>query len=368
MVRGRRRGVLIAGGGVAGSLAALALARLRPDVPLLLVGEEPHFGGNRTLFLLDDALGADERQLADPLTEFAWPGQYAAFPGRSRKLGLACRALAPERIDQAVRETLRADQYRLDAKIVAVRDQSLLLHGGETIAAEGAIDARDTAHLSTLELGWRKSVARTMRFGAAHRVDLPVAVDSTMAKGSTCSFFSLLPFAEARLRVEEAHYSTGPDIDGAAAGERIAAYSARRGWKGATIEAEESDVAPVALGGDFQAYWRLGGARVAKLGTRGGFFHPTTGCQVSDAFSTASLLSEQRDFSGAALHDLFEAASTAAWKRRETYRSFNRALIGGGGCGALARLYELDAALIGRFFGERLGLLDRRKVLAAAAR
>ena len=58
MARGRRHGVLIAGGGVAGSLAALALARLRPDVPLLLVGEEAHFGGDRTLFLLDDALGA----------------------------------------------------------------------------------------------------------------------------------------------------------------------------------------------------------------------------------------------------------------------------------------------------------------------
>jgi lycopene beta-cyclase len=359
---------LIAGGGVAACLAALALARLRPDVPLLLVGEGARFGGDRTLFLLDEALGPAETMLAGPLTALSWAGHYAAFSGRSRKLGLACRALTAEAIDRSVRETLRPDQYRLDAKIVAVRDQSLLLHGGETIAAEGAIDARDTGHLSTLELGWRKSVAHDLHYEAAHRVDLPVAIDATMATGSDCRFFSLLPFDEARLRIEETRYSAAPDVDAASAGERIAAYAARRGWKKGTVLGEESDVAPVALGGDFQTYWRLGGARVAKLGIRGGFFHPTTGCTAADAFATASLLASQRDFSGAALHDAFEAAAYAAWKRRETYRSFNRALIGGGGCNALARLYELDSALLGRFFGERLGLLDRRKVLGAAAR
>lgn len=368
MASRRRQGVLIAGGGVAGSFAALALARLRPEVPVLLVGEDGHFGGDRTLFLIDEALGSEEQQLAGPLTAIAWAGHYAAFPGRSRKLGLPCRALTPESIDQAVRETLGPDRYRLHEKIVAVRDTSLLLHGGETIAAEGAIDARDTAHLATLELGWRKSVARDLQFEAAHRVDQPVAVDATLAKGSDCRFFSLLPFGETRLRIEEVHYSAKPELDAVKAGERIEAYAARRGWKDGVVESESSEVAPIALGGDFQAYWRLGGARVAKLGTRGGFFHPTTGCQGSDAFATALLLAGQRDFSGAALHDLFETTAIAAWKGRETYRSFNRALIGGSGCGALAGLYELGSALIGRFFAERLGMLDRRKVLAAAAR
>lgn len=368
MARGRRQGILIAGGGVAASLAALALARSRPEVPLFLVGEEAHFGGDRTLFLLDEALGEEEKQLAGPMTAQSWPGHYAAFPGRSRKLGLACRALTPEAIDRAVRETLRPDQYRTEAKIVAVRDRSLLLQGGETIAAEGALDARDTAHFTNLELGWRKSLARHEQFESAHRVDLPVAVDATMARGGGCGFFSLLPFGETRLRIEEVEYSAMANVDSAAAGARIAAYAARRGWKGGSVEGEEVDTAPIALGGDFQAFWRLGGARVAKLGVRGGFFHPTTGCTASDALTTALMLASQRDFSGAALHDLFETAANAAWKRRETYRSFNRALIRGAGCDALAGLYEMDAALIGRFFGERLGLLDRRKVLAAAAR
>ena len=45
MARGRRDGIVIAGGGLAGALAALAMARHRPDVPLLIVEEGETFGG-----------------------------------------------------------------------------------------------------------------------------------------------------------------------------------------------------------------------------------------------------------------------------------------------------------------------------------
>ncbi|HMJ92704.1 MAG TPA: lycopene cyclase family protein [Allosphingosinicella sp.] len=364
MTRGRKHALLIAGGGLAGSLAALAMARLRPDVPIFLVGEEEKFGGDRTIFLIEDSLAPQERDLVLPLAEARWDGFYTAFPGRSRKLKLACLALSPERIDAAVRKTLRPDQYRQGARIVAVRDQSVLLQGGEKIAADGAIDARDNAHVSTLELGWRKSAARTLAFPAAHRVDLPVAADATAAQGKGCTFFSLLPLGPERLRVEEVQLSASPDFDADAAGERILSYAARRGWKDGAVEPEESDVAPLALGGDFSAYWRLGGARVAKLGMRGGFFHPATGCQGADALRTASMLAAQRDYDGALLHDGFEAEALALWRKREPFRAFNRQLLHGEGCSALAAFYDLDPALIARFFGENLGLLDRRKIAA----
>lgn len=364
MTRGPKHALLIAGGGLAGSLAALAMARLRPDVPILLVGEEERFGGDRTVFLLDGALTAQERDLVAPLAEARWEGFYTAFPGRSRKLKLPCLALSPERIDSAVRETLRPDQYRQGARIVAVRDRSVLLHGGEKIAADGAVDARDNPHVSTLELGWRKAAARTFAFPSGHRVDLPVAADATAVQGKGCAYFSLLPFGPERLRIEEVRLSASPDFDADASGERVLAYAARRGWKDGTVEVEEADVAPLALGGDFSAYWRLGGARVAKLGIRGGFFHPSTGCQGGDALRAALMLAAQRDFDGALLHDVFEAEALALWRKREPYRAFNRQLLQGEGYSALAGLYDLDPALIARFFGESLGLLDRRKIAA----
>jgi lycopene beta-cyclase len=111
---------------------------------------------------------------------------------------------------------------------------------------------------------------------------------------------------------------------------------------------------------------RIGGARVAKLGARGGFFAPTTGSPLPDALRTALLLARQRDFGGAALHDMFAEEAAALWKKRDFYRSFDRLLLRGGGCTAIEALYDSEPALIARYFGERLGLFDRRKLLAAA--
>ena len=366
MPRGKNYGLLIAGGGPAAGLAALAMARLRPEVPLLLAGESPQVGGGRTLFLLDEQLGEEERALVEPLIAHSWDGFYVAMPGRSRKLKLGCHAITPERTDAAVREALKPEQYRPDCRIVAVRDSSLLLHGGETVDGDGALDARSWAHQTTLELGWRHSTARAYRFPERHKVDLPVLLDSTVEQGPGCAFFTCLPLDETRLLVEHVRYATAHEADPQEGAQRIEAYLALRGWAGGRFEAEEKASLPVALGGDFSAYWRIGGARVAKLGARGGFFHPTTGSPAPDAIRTALLLTRQRDFGGAALHDLFEEDAAALWKRRDFYRGFDHLLLRGGACHAIEGLFGLEPALIARFFGERLGVFERRKVMAAA--
>lgn len=358
----------IAGGGLAGSLAALAMARLRPEVPLLLAGEEARFGGGRTLFFFDADLSPQERDLIAPLISRSWDAYYVAFPGRGRRLKLACHCIEAGRIDEALRGALKSNQYRLGAQIVAVRDNSLLLQGGETIAADGAIDAREATASSVLELGWRKSSARLYRLPAPHRVDLPVFADATVAQAEGCRFFSCIPFDEQRLLVEEVHYSTARTLDPAAAGTRIEAYLAARGWKEGTIEAEESEALALPLGGDLQAYWRIGGARVAKLGLRGGFAHPATGSLLADAARNALLLTEQRDFAGGALHDFFEGRATAAWKKRDFQRGFARLILRGATCAALDGLYTLDEDVVAGFHADRVGLLDRRRIMAAAGR
>lgn len=367
MVKGRNHGLLVAGGGVSASLAALAMARLRPEVPMKLVPEAEGLGGTRTLLLFDEGLSDEERDLVAPLIAETWDAVYTAFPGKSRKLKLTCHAITPDRIEKAVREALKPEQIRIEDKIVAVRDTSLLLHGGETILGHGALDARLWAHQTTLELGWRRSFGWLCQFTAPHRVDRPVIADGTLGEGKLCSYFALTPFGEKRLLVERVDYGPSSEIDTAAGGKAVADYVAARGWKGGTAEREESASVPVALGGDFNAYWRIGGARVAKLGARGGFFHPATGSPLPDAIRTALLLTRQRDFSGAALHDLFEAEATALWKKREFYRGFNRVMLRSGrGCAPLAALYDQDSAFIARFEAEQLGLFDRRKLMAAA--
>jgi NADPH-dependent 2,4-dienoyl-CoA reductase/sulfur reductase-like enzyme len=142
MARGRRDGLLIAGGGLAGCLAALALARHRPDVPLLIVEEDTKFGGDGLWWALADELGEEERALIEPLVEYRWPGYYLAFPGANRKIRSDILAFSAAQLQIAVATALKTDQYRLGTRAVAVREDALVLDGGETIKADGAIDAR----------------------------------------------------------------------------------------------------------------------------------------------------------------------------------------------------------------------------------
>lgn len=364
MARGKNHGLMIAGDGVSAALAALAVAQRRPDLPLLLVGEAERFGGDRLLFVLDGQLDEEERAFLDPLTAARWDGFYVSFPGRSRKLKLACRLVSPDLIDAAVRRDVPEERLLTGRKIVAVRDTSLLLDGGDSLAGDGALDARAWAQQTTLDLGWRHVVARTYDFAAPHRVDLPVLVDSTAAGGPACAHFTLMPLSPTRLLVEHVRYAASPEPAGASGVAGIEPYLRLRGWSGGEIVDETEAALPIALGGDFAAYYRIGGARVAKIGPRGGFFFPTLGSPLPDAVRTALILAHQRDLTGPALHETFEQEALALWKRREPQRGFDRRLLAGQGCTALESLFGLEPALIDRYFGERLGMFDRRKLAA----
>lgn len=361
MRRGKNCGLLIAGGGVAGCFAALAMARLRPEAEMVLVGEEVRFGGGSAMLVPDAGLLAEERDLLGPSIARRWNSCYVSLPSRSRKLKLASHLVTTEAIHRAVADALPDSRAR-NAKVVAIRDDSLLLPGGESIVGTGALDARGWAQQTTLEIAWRHRTARTCRFAEPHRVDLPVLADMTLETGG-CGHFSCIPSDEHTLRIERIDYSRS--AEGHAGGpERIEDYVARRGWRDGEPQKAESSSRPIFLGGDFAAFWRIGGARVAKLGARGGFSHPFTGSALPDSLRTGLALARQKDLSGEALHDLFEAEAAAAWRRRDFHRSVNRILIDKG-APALAALYDLDAAVLERFFAETLGLFDRRRILAA---
>lgn len=361
MRRGKNCGLLIAGGGVAGCFAALAMARLRPEAAMVLVGEEVRFGGGSAMLVLDAGLSAEERGLLGPVIARSWDACYVSLPSRSRKLKLASHLVTTEAIHTAVADAL-PDRCARNAKVVAIRDDSLLLPGGETIAGTGALDARGWAHQTTLEIAWRHRTARTCRFADPHRVDLPVLADMTLETGG-CGHFTCIPIDENTLRIERIDYSRSPE-GGADGVERIEDYVARRRWHDGEPRKAESSSRPVMLGGDLATFWRIGGARVAKLGARGGFSHPFTGSALPDALRTSLALARQSDLSGAALHDLFEAEAAGVWRRREFHRSINRLLLDKGSS-ALAALYDLDGPVLERFFTEELGLFDRRKILAA---
>jgi len=368
MARVRRGGVLIAGGGLSGCLAALALAQHRPDVPLLIVEERERFGGEGYQQWLDAEVEGPESALVAPLASARWPGFYVAFPDFSRKLKAAGAGFAPEDLHQAMLAALAPNQMRLGVKVVAVREDALVLDGGEELKAEGAIDARGLAHSSALDQRFEARLERRYRLAAPHGVDRPVLIDATGDQGAGFGFFQVAPLDARRLLIVDALVADHGQA-GEAARARLDRYVALRGWADAEIESEAMVAWPLPSGGDFAAFWRIGGARAARLGLRGGFFHPFTGRRLADAARAGLLLARQRDFSGPALHDAFEAEAQRLWRGRASLRGLNAGAGRGGEAERqrLAEFFRLDPGLIARFHADRLGLLDRRKVLKAFA-
>jgi lycopene beta-cyclase len=349
-MNGRKDRLVIAGGGLAGCLAALALARLRPEVELLLVEQDESFGGNHIWSFFDADVAEEDRWLVEPMIARRWEGYDVAFPNRLRTLPTGYQSARSELLDRLVRERLRPDQYRLGAT-----------------AAEGEIDldARGAAGLDALDLGWQKFVGREYALAAPHGLERPIVMDATVDQAEGYRFVYCLPFAEDRVLIEDTYYSTDPRLDRTELGRRIEAYAAARGWRPARIEKEEAGVLPVAMGGDFDTFWPAA-AGPARIGLRGGFFHPTTGYSLPDAVRIAMLIARQRDF--AALPAVLRAEAARLWRARGFYRLLNRMLLRAAAPAerwrVLEHFYRLPPDLIARFYAGRSTLPDKARILS----
>ncbi|WP_129794450.1 lycopene beta-cyclase CrtY [Sphingosinicella sp. CPCC 101087] len=359
--------LIIAGGGLSGCFAALALAKLRQDVPILLLESGQTFGGNHTWSFFETDVEEDSRWLVDPLVAARWDAYDIRFPKRRRTLGTSYNSVTSDRLDRTVRDRLRPDQYRLGSRIEAVAPDHVRLAGGERIAAAGVIDARGPANLSVLEPGWQKFVGCEYRFDRPHGLVRPIVMDATVDQAEGYRFVYCLPFSDTRMLVEDTYYSLSPALDVPTLRKRIRAYVEASGWKGATLEREETGVLPVAMGGQVDALWKdLPG--VAKLGLRGGFFHPTTGYSLPDAVRMAVLAARQADLGGAALHHVFQREAARLWKERRFYRLLNRMLFRAVEPAqrykVLEHFYRLDPNLVARFYAGRSSLADKVRILS----
>src|SRR5690606_28803189 len=107
---------------------------------------------------------------------------------------------------------------------------------------------------------------------------------------------------------------------------------------------------------------------IAKLGLRGGFFHPTTGYSLPDAVRMALLVARQADSSSKALHRVLEQEATRLWKQRRFYRLLDRMLFRATPppqrYKVLEHFYRLDAGLVDRFYAGRSTLADKARILS----
>ena len=365
----------IVGGGLAGGLIALALAKKRPDMDVRIVEGGPSIGGNHLWSFFGTDVAPADRWLIAPLVCHGWSSYDIQFPAHQRMIKATYYSIESERLDAQVRAALPDGALMLGRRVLGASATAVVLDDGDRIEAKGVIDARGAGDLSTLDLGWQKFVGREYALSEPHEVARPVVMDATVEQIDGYRFVYVLPFSPTRLFVEDTYYSDTPDlyrpvVGGANSdpiGARLSDYVAAGGWQVDHVVREEQGALPVALGGDFEAYWRSGGNGVAKAGMRAGLFHPTTGYSLPDAVRTACLLARTRDLSGKGLHELMHGFAAQTWKGRGFYRMLDKMLYRAGAPDEryriLERFYRLNPALVGRFYAGQTTMIDQARIL-----
>ncbi len=357
----------IAGGGLAGGLVALALAKLRPELNVALIEAETHFGGNHIWSFFDSDIEAGHRWLVDPLISRRWDSYDVHFPKYSRNLSNGYNSIESENLDRELRKRLPADALKTRQKVTKVQLGRLQLADGTEIDAQAVLDVRGGGDISALETGWQKFCGQMLRLKEPHGLDRPVIMDATVEQIDGYRFVYCLPFSDKEVFVEDTYYADTPVLDSATSHHRIADYAAARGWQIDTVLSEEKGKLPVIYGGDFETFWKNNPGVDARAGARAVLIQPITSYSLPMAVRTAFLIAEMPEISQSKLDTMLRDLAKEHWKNGKFYRLLCAFLFLGADPGkrykTLEHSYAKSEPLLARFYAGNSTLMDKIQLL-----
>lgn len=357
--------VLVAGGGLAGSLVCWRLAMLRPELRCCLIEGGARLGGNHTWSFHDSDLTPGAREWTAPLVVARWPRHEVRFPAGRRVLLGTYGSITSARLHEVIAPAL-GERLRLSVRATQVSSVHVTLEHGEEIRARLVIDARGESS-AKVAAGWQTFVGQELEFEDDHGLEWPILMDATVPQVGGFRFIYVLPWGARTALVEDTSYADTPAIDREASRRAIADYVRTRGWRVRTIGREEVGALPIPLGGRIEDIWpeRDG---VTRVGVRAGLFHPTTGYSLPDAAALADVLAglDLRDAAG--VYQEVRRIARDTWRDRGFFRLLNRLLFRGAAAPeqrykVLEQFYRRPEDLIGRFYAGRLTRMDRARVL-----
>ena len=323
-------------------------------------------GGNHIWSFFDTDIAPADRLVIDMVRKSHWPDHEVHFPRRSRVIPIGYNSIRSADLDTAVRKALRPEQVICGQTVKTLGPTSVELGDGSVHKADCVIDARGPEPTPGRDLGWQKFVGRVYRFPKPHGVQRPIVMDATVAQSDGYRFVYYLPFSPEELLIEDTYYSRSPDLDRSSLDRKLTAIAARLN-SSAKIVSEESGVLPVVMGGNLDALWPKTDC-IPRLGLRGGFFHPTTGYSLPDAVANAVWLANQQDLDAGTLADTLRNRSALLWRRRRFFRLLNRMLFRAAepdqSYRVLQHFYRLSPRTIARFYGARLRIVDKMRILS----
>lgn len=363
-----RADIAILGGGLAGGLVALALARLRPELTLTVIERNATLGGNHVWSFFASDLPDGAHDLVAPLVEAQWNGYDVVFPKYNRTLETTYCATTSHRLDAALRQALPDHALRTGANVTSCTPTTVQLDDGEAITAGAVIDARGANGFDSITGGWQKFLGQRLKLARPHGLSRPIVMDATVEQADGYRFVYCLPFAADEIFVEDTYYADGAHLDRELLAGRIAQYAQSKGWQVLGIMAEEQGVLPVVAGGDFDRLRGTAGHGAALAGSRAGLFHPLTSYSLPNALRFALALVKQRDLGAPALGRFSERYAREQWNKAWYYRKLTALLFSAAKPDqryrVMQRFYSLKPRLIERFYAGQSTRADQFRILA----
>lgn len=357
----------IAGGGLAGGLVALALAKLRPELNVALIEAENHFGGNHIWSFFASDVEPEHRWLVDPLISRQWDNYDVHFPKYSRRLGNGYYSIESANLDRELRERLPSDSLITGKRAEKVEAGRVQLADGTVIKANAVLDVRGGGDISALETGWQKFCGQMLRLKKPHGLERPIIMDATVEQIDGYRFIYCLPFSDSEIFVEDTYYADGPDLDSATSHDRIAEYAASQGWEIDAVLSAEKGQLPVIYGGDFEAFWKANGDLDARAGARAALIQPITSYSLPMAVKTAMLIAQMPEISQSSLDKILRDLATEHWKNGKFYRLLCAFLFLGADPDkrykTLEHTYAKDERLLARFYAGKSTKMDQISLL-----
>ena len=358
--------LILAGGGLANGLIAWRLRELRPDLKVLLLESEATLGGNHTWSFHDGDVSTTQLAWLQPFVMHHWPEHAVFFSGRARWMRSGYNSVTSTRFHDALMQWPNGS-IRLDTPLVDVTPTQVRCADGAVLNAKAVIDGRGFRPSTHLRLRYQKFVGLELQLAEAHALSGPIIMDARVAQHEGYRFVYVLPLAPDRLLIEDTYYADSQELVPSTLRDRALAYSAGQHWKVVKTLREEKGVLPLTLDGDIDGFWRgLKGQPCS--GMRAGLFHPTTGYSLPQAVRLADLIAAQRDVSAPALASAIEQHARVVWRSQSFFRALNRMLFLAAKPEArervLSHFYRLPEHVVSRFYGERLTMLDKLRIVS----
>tara|TARA_R110001606_G_scaffold101487_3_gene222880 strand:- start:5771 stop:6946 length:1176 start_codon:yes stop_codon:yes gene_type:complete len=363
----KQNDLAIAGGGLAGGLVALALAKLRPELDIVLIEAEDHFGGNHIWSFFESDVEPEHRWLVDPLISRQWESYDVHFPKYSRRLGNGYFSIESGNLDRELRKRLPSESLFTGKRADKVEAGQVQLTDGTVIAALAVLDVRGGGDISALETGWQKFCGQMLKLSKPHGLKRPVIMDATVEQIDGYRFIYCLPFSDTKIFVEDTYYADGPELDSATSHARIAEYAAAQGWIVEAVLSEEKGQLPVIYGGDFEAFWQANAGVDARAGARAALIQPITSYSLPMAVKTAMLIADMPVINQSILDRMLHDLARKHWKNGKFYRLLCAFLFLGADpekrYKTLEHTYAKDEQLLARFYAGKSTKLDQASLL-----